>query len=129
MATYALQTSGSGLFNPVTVPGSFFEVLVNVFSGTADYTTGGYAFGLPQLQTITGGAYSVIESVDVVNNWGLTAGGTTTNMFIALYDNVNKKVQAFGMAAAAGVSTGLTEIAASSANLNSRYCTLRVRFF
>lgn len=127
-ATFAFRAAGSGSFNPVAVPGAFFDALVEVSSGTADYPTGGYPFSITQLSALGGGAYSVIESVEVVNNWCLTAGGTTTNMFVAVFDRVNNKVQAFGMAAAAGVSTGLTEIAANSANLNSRTCTLRVRF-
>lgn len=128
-ATFAARASGVGSVHPEKVPGSFFDAIIEVTSGTADYPTGGYAFGVAQLQTIFGGAYSAIESVEVVNNWMATGGGTTTNLFVAVYDKVNAKVQAFGMAAAAGVSTGLTEVAASSANMNGRTCSLRVRFY
>lgn len=128
-ATYAARASGVGSFNPVAVPGSFFDAIIEITSGTADYATGGYAFGVAQLQTLFGGAYSAIESVEVVNHWMATGGGTTTQLFIAVYDKVNQKVQAFGMAAAAGVSTGLTECGAASANMNARTCSLRVRFY
>ena len=127
-ATFAARASGAGSFHPEKIPGAFFDALIEVTSGTADYPTGGYAFGITQLSALFGGAYSVIESVEVVNNWVASGGGTTTNMFVAAYDKVNGKVQAFGMAAAAGVSTGLTEVGANSANMNGRTCTLRVRF-
>jgi hypothetical protein len=110
------------------VPGSSFEDIIEVTAGTADYTAGGYAFGNAQLQTMYGGAYSTILSVDVVDHWRTAAGGGTT-CFIAVYDSVNGKVQAYGMAAAAGVSTGLTEVANATANLNGLRCSLRVRFF
>ena len=127
-ATFAVRASGAGSFHPEKVPGSFLDALIEITSGTADYPTGGYAFGISQLQTLFGGAYSTIESVEVVNHWMASGGGTTTNLFVAVYDKVNAKVQAFGMAAAAGVSTGLTECGAASANMNGRTCTLRVRF-
>ena len=127
-ATFAARASGAGSFHPEKIPGAFFDALIEVTSGTADYPTGGYAFGITQLSALFGGAYSVIESVEVVNNWVASGGGTTTNMFVAAYDKVNGKVQAFGMAAAAGVSTGLTEVGANSANTKGRTCTLRVRF-
>ena len=127
-ATYSARASGAGSVHPEKVPGAFFDALIEITSGTTDYTTGGYAFGITQLQNIFGGAYSTIESVEVVNHWMATGGGTTTNLFVAVYDKVNGKVQAFGMAAAAGVSTGLTECAASAAGMNARTCTLRVRF-
>lgn len=128
-ASFASRSAGNGSFNPAKIPGTFFDVLVEVTSGTADYAAGGYAFGLAQLQTCTGCAgASVIESVEVVNHWMASGGATTTNLFIAVWDKVNSKVQAFGMAAAAGVSTGLTEVGNATANLNGRTCTLRVRF-
>jgi hypothetical protein len=105
----------------------FFEDIIEITAGTADYPTGGYVFGNTQLQTMYGGAYSTLVSVDVVDNWRTAAGGGTTT-FIAVYDSVNQKVQAYGMAAAAGVSTGLTEIAAANANLNGLRCSIRIRF-
>jgi hypothetical protein len=128
-ATFAFRASGAGSVHAEKVPGSFFDAIVEVTSGTTDYPTGGYAFGISQLNTLTGGAYSTIESVEVVNPWMATGGATTTQLFIAVYDKVNAKVQAFGMAAAAGVSTGLTECAAANANMNARTCSLRVRFY
>lgn len=127
-ATFAARASGAGSVHPEKIPGSFFDAIIEITSGTGDYPTGGYAFGIAQLSTLFGGAYSTIESVEVVNHWMASGGGTTTHMFVAVYDKVNAKVQAFGMAAAAGVSTGLTECGAASANMNGRTCALRVRF-
>lgn len=110
------------------VPGPYFEDIIEITAGTADYPTGGYLFGNTQLQTMYGGAYSTLVSVDVIDNWRTAAGGGATT-FIAVYDRVNQKIQAYGMAAAAGVSTGLTEIAAANANLNALVCSIRIRFF
>jgi hypothetical protein len=110
------------------VPGAFYEDIVEVTAGTADYAAGGYAFGNAQLQTMYGGAYSTLVSVDVVDHWRTAAGGGTSS-FVAVYDRVNQKVQAYGMNAAAGVSNALTEIANANANLNGLVCSLRIRFF
>jgi hypothetical protein len=125
-ATFATRAPGEGV-NAWKVPGAYFDAIVEITSGTTDYPTGGYAFGVAQLNTLTGGAFSMIESVDVINPWMASGGATTTNLFVAVYDKVNQKVQSFGMAAAAGVSTGLTECAAANANMNARTCSLRVR--
>lgn len=124
-ATYAVRPSGVGSVHAEKIPGSFFDALIEI---TADnsYPTGGYAFGITQLQSLFGGSYSAIESVEVVNQWGTDAGATA---FLARFDRTNNKVQAFGMAAAAGVSTGFTEVANTNANVNGMKCTLRVRFY
>jgi hypothetical protein len=128
-ASYAFRPSAAGEFNPVHVPGSAFSALVEITSAGGDYPTGGYAFGIAQLQTLSGGAYSAITDVDVVNHWVNKAGGGTTAA-LAAYDRVNNKVQAFGMAAAAGVGTLLTELTANDAALASGFtCTLRVWFY
>lgn len=110
------------------VPGAFFEDIIEITAGTADYPTGGYVFGNTQLQTMYGGAYSTLVSVDVVDHWRTAAGGGTS-CFIAVWDNVNKKVQAYGMNAAAAVSNPLTEIGAANANLNGLVCSIRIRFY
>lgn len=110
------------------VPGAFFEDIVEVTAGTADYAAGGYAFGNTQLQTMYGGAYSTLVSVEVADHWRTAAGGGTTS-FLAVWDAVNNKVQAYGMAAAAGVSTGLTEVANATANMNGLRCSLKIRFY
>jgi hypothetical protein len=110
------------------VPGSYFEDIIEVTAGTTDYTAGGYLFGNAQLQTMYGGAYSTLVSVDVVDNWRTAAGGGTST-FIAVYDRVNQKIQAYGMNAAAGVSNALTEVANGTANMNALVCSIRIRFF
>jgi hypothetical protein len=110
-----------------TVPGWTNEDIIEVTAGTTDYTAGGYAFGNAQLQTMYGGAYSTLVSVDVVDHWRTAAGGGTS-CFVAVYDSVNQKVQAYGMNAAAGVSNPLTEVANGAAAMNGLRCSLRVRF-
>lgn len=111
------------------VPGAYFEDIIEVTAGTADYTAGGYAFGNAQLQAMYGGAYSTLVSVDIVDHWRTAAGAGITQQFLAMYDSVNQKIQAFGMAAAAGVSTGLTEVGNGTANMNGKVCSIRIRFF
>lgn len=110
------------------VPGGYFEDIIEITAGTGDYLAGGYAFGNTQLQTMYGGAYSTLVSVDVVDHWRTATGGGTST-FIAVWDNVNKKVQAYGMNAAAGAGNPLTEIPNATAGLNGLVCSLRIRFF
>jgi hypothetical protein len=110
------------------VPGAYFEDIVEITAGTGDYTAGGYLFSNAQLQTMYGGSYSTLVSVDVVDHWRTAAGGGVTS-FLAVWDNVNKKVQAYGMAAAAGVGTGFTEVQNADAALNGLVCSIRIRFF
>lgn len=125
-ATFSLRATGEG-FNPSKVPGAYFDMLVEVTAGIADYAAGGYTFGVAQLQAATGGAGSLIESVEVADHWRTAAGGGTS-AFLAVWDAVNSKVQAYGMNAAAGVSNPLTEVANGTANMNGLRCTLRVRW-
>lgn len=110
------------------IPGAYFEDIVEITAGAGDYLAGGYAFGSAQLQTMYGGAYSTLVSVDVVDHWRTAAGGGTS-AFMAVYDAVNQKIQAYGMNAAAGVSNPLTEVANASANINGLRCSIRIRFF
>jgi hypothetical protein len=124
-ASFATRPPGEGV-NPWKVPGAYFDAIVEVTAGTADYAAGGYAFGITQLNTLTGGAFSMVESVDVADHWRTAAGGGTS-AFLAVWDAINNKVQAYGMNAAAGVSNPLTEIANANANLNGLRCSLRVR--
>lgn len=127
-ASYAVRPGFVGV-NAAKVPGSFFDALIEITSAGADYPTGGYAFGIANLNSLFGGAYSTIESVEVANHWVNRAGGGTTAA-LAAFDRVNNKVQAFGMAAAAGVGTMLTELTANDAALAAGFtCTLRVRFY
>ena len=111
-----------------TVPGWTNEDIVEITAGTGDYLAGGYLFGNAQLQTMYGGAYSTLVSVDVVDHWRTAAGGGTS-AFVAVWDNVNKKVQAYGMNAAAGAGNALTEIPNATAGLNGLVCSIRIRFF
>lgn len=109
-----------------TVPGWQNEDIIEITAGTGDYLAGGYLFGNAQLQTLYGGAYSTLTSVDVVDHWRTAAGGGTVS-FLAVYDSVNQKIQAYGPSAA--VATGFTEIANANANLNGLRCSIRIRFF
>lgn len=110
-----------------TVPGGCFEDIVEITAGAGDYLAGGYAFSTTQLQTMYGGAYSTLLSVDVVDHWRTAAGGGTSS-FVAVYDRVNQKIQAYGMNAAAGAGNPLTEIPNATAGLNGLVCSIRIRF-
>lgn len=118
-ASFAAVASGVGSLNPVKVPGSFFDVLVEV-TGDSSYPTGGYAFGVAQLNTLFGGAYSAIESIEVANPW--TSGTTGA---VAVFESSTGKVRALGGAASGAV---LAEITAAT-NLSTFKCRLRVRFY
>jgi hypothetical protein len=108
------------------VPGAFFEDIIEVTAGTADYLAGGYLFGNSQLQTMYGGAYSTLVSVDVVDNWRTAAGGGTA-CFVAVYDRVNQKIQAYTSNGASPAA--LLEIPNATATLNGLVCSIRIRFF
>jgi hypothetical protein len=108
------------------VPGAYYEDIIEITAGTADYLAGGYLFGNSQLQTMYGGAYSTLVSVDVVDNWRTAAGGGTST-FIAVYDRVNQKVQAYTSNGAAPAA--LAEIPNATATLNGLVCSIRIRFF
>ena len=126
-ATFAFRATTDGSFHPETVPGSRFCAILEVTAGAGDYLAGGYSVNIASLNTVAGGAYSAIQSVDVVDHWRTVAGGGTS-AFIAVYDSVNQKVQAYGMNAAAGISNPLTEIANAAPGLNGLRCSLRVWF-
>lgn len=120
-ATYAVRASGVGSVHPEKVPGAFFDALVEV-TGDSSYPTGGYAFGVTQLNTMFGGAYSAIESVEVVNPWF----SSTPTTYIAAWDKVNGKVLAFAQGTA-GAAVAQVQVTAAT-NLSTFTCTLRVRF-
>lgn len=127
-ATIATRAAGSGSFHAEKIPGSFLDALVEV---TADNSypltaTSGYPFGVAQLQALFGNAYSVIESVEVVNHWTDNAAGAAAKCFVATYDKVHQSVRAFGTNGA-GPAT-LLEVANAAATVNGLTCTLRVRF-
>ena len=128
-ASFAFRASGTGTFNPVSVPGSFFEALVEV---TADNSypltaTSGYPFGIAQLNTLSGGAYSAIDSVDIVNHWTDNAAGSAAKCFVATFDKAHGSLRAFG-SNGAGPAT-LLEVANAASTINGLVCTVRVRFY
>lgn len=108
------------------VPGAYFEDIIEITAGTGDYLAGGYLFSSTQLQTMYGGAYSTLISVDVVDHWRTAAGGGTV-AYLAVWDNVNKKVQAYSQTTA-GAGTAFTEIPNAAAGLNGLVCSIRIRF-
>lgn len=119
-ATFAYRAAGSGSFNAAKVPGSFLDALIEV-TGDSSYPTGGYPFGIAQLQALAGGAYSTIESVEVVNPWD---SGTTS--YMAVYIKSTAKVAARAQAVA-GAAVAQVDVTATT-NLSTFTCTLRVRF-
>lgn len=123
-ATYAARASGVGSVHPEKVPGSFFDALIEI-TGDSSYPSGGYAFSITQLNTLFGGAYSVIESIEVVNPWVNNASNGTA--FVAGYDKTNGKVHAYAQAVAGG-GTALVDVTATT-DLHLFTCTLRVRFY
>jgi len=108
-----------------TVPGWCQDDIVEVTAGTGDYLAGGYAFGSAQLATLYGGAFSTLISVEVADDWRTAAGGGVI-AFLAVWDAINFKVQAYGPSAS--VATGFTEVANANANLNGLRCSLKIRF-
>jgi len=119
-ASFATRAPGEG-FNAWKVPGSYFDAIVQV-TGDSSYPTGGYAFGATQLNTLTGGAFSMIESVEVVGPWA----SSTPTLFSAYYNVSTGKVQAFGTGATAGAAVAYLEVTAAT-NLSTFTCSLRVR--
>lgn len=120
-ATFAARASGAGSFHPEKVPGSFFDALIEV-TGDASYPAGGYAFGITQLNTLFGGAYSTIESVEVVNPWD-----STTTSYMAVWIKSTGKVAARAQGTA-GAAVAQVDVTATT-NLSTFTCTLRVRFY
>jgi hypothetical protein len=127
--SYAIKASGSGLFNPVAVPGGWFEFDVIVQSAGGDYPTGGYAFGIAQIQTLSGGAYSALEAVSVAQHWQTLAGGGTT-AFLAAWNSTTNKVQAYGMVTSGVTGSAFAEATANDAGLAAGMgCILRVKVY
>lgn len=118
-ATFATRAPGEG-FNAWKVPGAYFDALVEV---TADnsYPAGGYLFTTTQLQTLTGGAFSMIESVEVVNPWD---NGTTS--FTAVWIKSTNKVAARATPTPSGAAIAMVDVTAAT-SLTGFVCTLRVR--
>lgn len=104
------------------VPGNWFEDDVEM---TADNSypltaTNGYPFTSAILQTMYGGAYSTLRSVEVVNPVMVNSTGIP-QAFIATWDKVHSTVRIFSTATDA-------ELANSNAGANGFVTTLRVRF-
>ena len=120
-ATFAFRASQSGRFHPDAVPGAFDEALVEM-TADASYPAGGYPFGTAQLQALSGGAFSTLESVEVVNPVLVNSTGVPQG-FLAAWDKVNGRVHILSLAAAPAV-----ELATASAAASGFVCTLKVRF-
>lgn len=117
-ATFAMRAPGEG-FNPWKVPGAYFDGIVEV-TGDASYPAGGYLFTATQLNALTGGAFSLVESVDVVNPWD-----STTTSFMAVWIKSTQKIAARAQAVA-GAATAQVDVTATT-NLSTFTCSLRVR--
>lgn len=103
-----------------TDPGWCMEDIIEV---TADnsYPAGGYPFSNTQLQTLYGGAYSSLVSVDVVNPVMVNSSGVP-EAFLASWDKVHSTVRIFSTATDA-------ELATSNSGANGFTVSLRCRFF
>src|SRR5215471_195211 len=122
-ATFATRAPGEG-FNAWKVPGAYFDAIVEI---TADNSypltaTNGYPFGVTQLNTLTGGAFSLIESVEVVNGWINTSTGAQA-FAVAAFDKVHSTVRAYGSNGAAPAL--LQELSNAATTLNGLTCSLR----
>jgi len=125
-ASFATRAPGEG-FNAWKVPGAYFDAIVEVTADNAYplTATSGYPFGTTQLNTLTGGAFSMIESVEVVNPWTNNNAGAAASCFVASFDKAHGSVRAFG-SNGAGPAT-LLEVANGAATINGLVCSLRVR--
>jgi hypothetical protein len=122
-ATFAPRTSlVPSQVHTNVVPGAYFEDYVNV-TGDTSYPAGGYAFGNTQLQTMYGGAYSTLVSVDIVNPWL----SSTPTAFNAYYNQATGKIGACAQAVA-GAATAQVDVTAAT-NMSTFTCTIRIRFY
>jgi hypothetical protein len=117
-ATLATRAPGEG-FNAWKVPGAYFDAIVEV-TGDASYPAGGYPITPALISTLTGGSFSMIESVDVVNPWD-----STTTSFMAVWIKSTGKVAARAQAVA-GAATAQVDVTATT-NLSTFTCSLRIR--
>jgi hypothetical protein len=102
------------------VPGHLYETIVEL-TGDTSYPTGGYPFGIAQIQALFS-AYMSIDSVDVVNVGAL--GQPATTCYLAGYDRTAQKVQFYGGAAGSGAV--FAEVTATT-NVSTAVARLRVR--
>ena len=105
------------------VPGAYYEDIVEI-TGDTSYPAGGYAFGNTQLQTMYGGAYSTLVSVDVVNNW-VSAVPTS---FFAVWNKATGKIMAHATPTPSGAAIAAVDVTATT-NLSTFTCSVRIRFF
>lgn len=104
------------------VPGAYFEDIIEM---TADNSypltaTKGYPFTATQLQTMYGGAYSTLVSVDIVNPVMVNSSGVP-QAFLASWDKVDSTVRIFSTATDA-------ELANANGGANGFITSLRIRF-
>lgn len=119
-ASISVRASGVGSVHPEKVPGAFVDALIEI-TGDSSYPAGGYPFGIAQLQTLFGGAYSSVESIEVVNPWD-----SSTTSYMAVYIKSTGKVAARAQAVA-GAAVAQVDVTATT-NLSTFTCTIRVRF-
>jgi hypothetical protein len=124
-ASYAVRASGVGSMHAEKIPGAFFDAIIEV-TGDNSYPAQGYPFGVANLQTLFGGAYSAIESVDIVNNWTDNAVANGAKCFVANFDKAHNTVRGFSGGSA---NSTMVEVATGNAALNALVCSLRVRFY
>lgn len=104
-----------------TVPGSCMEDWINI-TGDNSYPAGGYPFGVAQLQSLYGGAYSTLLSVEISNPW-LSA---TPTGFNAYWNQATGKVGAMAQAVA-GAAVAQVDVTATT-NMTTFTCTIHIRF-
>lgn len=125
-ATIAAVTgASSGLAQPI-VPGSTYALQFTL-TGDSSYTTGGYAFGITQVQAACGQGMA-IQYVLVMSPTALVGdavGTPATTAYIAGYDYLNSKVQLFDTGSGSGAVLAET---ASTTNVATVVVRLLVFF-
>ena len=108
----AVISPSSGLAQPI-VPGSTYALQFTL-TGDSSYPTGGYAFGITQIQAaIQQGMnvqYIIVQSPTALV--GDAVGTPATTAYVAGYDYLNGKVQLFATGAASG--DALAEVVADT---------------
>lgn len=120
-ATYAAQARGEG-FHADLVPGAYKQINITV-TGDSSYPTGGYAFGLAQLQGVV--PAQELNQVEVGNDWFDTSA-SPKQAFAAVWDNANQKILAMAQATA-GAANPLVDVTATT-DLHLYTCTLCVEY-
>lgn len=104
------------------IPGNWFDDDIEM---TADNSypltaTNGYPFTATQLQSLYGGAYSTLRSVEIVNPVMVNSTGVP-QAFLATWDKVHSTIRILSLATDA-------ELANGNGGANGFTVTMRVRF-